>query len=198
MSLAWADSSSEEIWAMVFIRVATVARSAAVAVARFVRSSTVSYWWSAVELKASTALARGKCCPVVRRKFSFHSRCAFAKCSLKFFKSRTRGGFRSLLQVIVKYTRLRHAEEGSINNLIGCKRYVPQFCVGYAVGGLIEERFDWGVRVIPRRHLLLVFLQVELVNDGVGGDQVVEELLQGHLGISRVFMLEGLVVNFKH
>ena len=44
-----------------------------------------------------------------------------------------------LLQFIVKYTRLCHAEEGSINDLLGCKRCIPQFCVGYSVGDLLEE-----------------------------------------------------------
>ena len=73
MSLAWAEESSEESWAMVSVRVATVARSTAVAVARFDRASTVSDWWSAVELKALAALARGKFCPAVRHKFAFHS-----------------------------------------------------------------------------------------------------------------------------
>ena len=58
MSLDWAEKSSKESWAMVSVRVATVDRSAAVAVARFARASTVSNWYSAVELKASTALAR--------------------------------------------------------------------------------------------------------------------------------------------
>ena len=74
MSLAWAESSSEEIWAMVSVSVATVARSVAVAVTRLAKAYTVSEWWSAVELKVSTVLARGKCCPAVRRKFAFHSR----------------------------------------------------------------------------------------------------------------------------
>ena len=94
MSLAWAEASSKEIWTMVSVSVATVARSAAVAVARLAKASTVSNWWSAVGLKVSTALARGKFYPAVRRKFAFHSRCAFAKCTLKVFQSRLRGGFR--------------------------------------------------------------------------------------------------------
>ena len=59
MSLAWAEASSEEIWEMMSVRVATVARSAAVAVDRFARASMVSEWWLAVELKASMALAQG-------------------------------------------------------------------------------------------------------------------------------------------
>ena len=63
---------------------------------------------------------------------------------------------------------------------------------------MLEERFDRGVQVIPCRHLLLVFLLVELVNGSVGGDQVVKELPQGHFVISCVFMLEGLVVNLGH
>ena len=44
MSLAWAEASYKESWAMVSLRVATVARSAAVAVARFARASTVLDW----------------------------------------------------------------------------------------------------------------------------------------------------------
>ena len=73
MILAWVEASSKEIWVMVYVRVANVARSAAVAVFRFARASTVSDWWSAVELKALAALARGKFCPAVRHKFAFHS-----------------------------------------------------------------------------------------------------------------------------
>ena len=72
MSLAWAESSSEESWAMVYLSVVTVAQSAAVAVTRFARASNVSDWWLAVELKASTALARGIFFPAERRKFAFH------------------------------------------------------------------------------------------------------------------------------
>ena len=64
------------------------------AVARFARASIVLDWWLAVELKVPTVLARGKGCPAVRRKFAFHLQCSFAKCSLKFFQSWTRGGFR--------------------------------------------------------------------------------------------------------
>ena len=94
MSLALAEASYKEIWAIVSVRVSTVALYAAVAVVRFARDYTVSYCSSDVDLMASTAPARGKCCPEVRRKFAFHSRCAFAKCSLKFFQSRIRGGFR--------------------------------------------------------------------------------------------------------
>ena len=94
MSLAWAEASSEEIWAMVSVSVVTVARSAAVAIAKLAKASTVSEWWSAVELKVSMALARGKYFPAVRPKFAFHSRYAFAKCTLKVFQSQLRGGFR--------------------------------------------------------------------------------------------------------
>ena len=86
MRLAWAEASSEESWAMVSVSVETVARYAAVDVARLDNTSTVSDWWSAVELKVSTALARGKYCPAVRCKFAFHSQCAFAKCTLKVFQ----------------------------------------------------------------------------------------------------------------
>ena len=59
MSLAWAEASPEESWVMVSVSVATIARFDAVAVARFARASTVSDWWSDVELKVSTVLARG-------------------------------------------------------------------------------------------------------------------------------------------
>ena len=65
-----------------------------------------------------------------------------------------------LLQVIVKHPRLCQSEEGSIDDLLGRKRCVPQLCVGYAVGDMLKERFNWGVWVIPRRHILLVVLLV--------------------------------------
>ena len=71
---------------MVSVRVATIARSAAVAVERFARVSTVSWLGAAKELEASTALALGKCCPAVRRRLAFHSRCAFAKNVLNAFQ----------------------------------------------------------------------------------------------------------------
>ena len=93
MSLAWAEASSKESWAMVSVSLDTVARYAAVVVARLARASTVSDWWSAMELKESTGLAWETCCPVVRRKFDFYSQCASAKCTLKVFQSRLRGGF---------------------------------------------------------------------------------------------------------
>ena len=64
---------------MVSVSVATVARSAVVAVARFAKASTVSWLTAPEELDASTVLALGKCCPVVRRRYAFQSRCAFAK-----------------------------------------------------------------------------------------------------------------------
>ena len=44
ISFAWADASSDENWAIVSVSVATVALSAAVAVARLSRASTVSAW----------------------------------------------------------------------------------------------------------------------------------------------------------
>ena len=66
--------------------------------------------------------------------------------------------------------------------MFGRERCVPQFCVGDSVGNMLEERFDRGVEIIPLRHLLLVLLQVELINGGVGGDQVVVELPQGQPG----------------
>ena len=53
------------------VKVATVALSAAVAVARLARASTVLAWW-VVRIVESTAFALGKCCPdttlVVDRK----------------------------------------------------------------------------------------------------------------------------------
>ena len=94
MSLAWDEASSEESWAIVSVSVVNVARSAALAVARLAKASTVSDWWSAVGLKVSTVLAQGKFFPALRRRFAFHSRCAFAKCTMKVFQSRMRGGFR--------------------------------------------------------------------------------------------------------
>ena len=51
MSLAGAEECDEVIWEMVSVSVATVALSTVVAVATFDRASTVSDWWSAVELK---------------------------------------------------------------------------------------------------------------------------------------------------
>ena len=51
MSLAWSESSSKESWYMVSVSVANFVRSAAMAVARLSKASTVSDWWSAVELK---------------------------------------------------------------------------------------------------------------------------------------------------
>ena len=54
------------------VSVATVARSAAVAVARLAKASTVSDWWFVVGFEVSTSLAWGKCCPAVRCKFAFH------------------------------------------------------------------------------------------------------------------------------
>ena len=91
-----------------------------------------------------------------------------------------------LLQVVVKHPHFCQTEEGNTNDLFGRERCIPQFRVGDAVGDLLKERFDWGVGVVPRRHLLLVLLQVELTNGGVGSDQVAEELPQGHFRISCV------------
>ena len=93
MSFAWAEASSEESWAIVYVSVATVARSSDVAVARLATASTVSDWWFVVGLKVSKAFAWGKCCSAVRRKFAFHSRCAFVKCTLNVVQSRSRSGF---------------------------------------------------------------------------------------------------------
>ena len=44
INFAWADASSDKIWAIVSVRVDTVALSAAVAVSRLSRASTVSAW----------------------------------------------------------------------------------------------------------------------------------------------------------
>ena len=65
ISLAWADANSEESCAMVSAKVANVALSAAAAVARLARASTVLAWWF-VRLVESTAFALGKCFPAVR------------------------------------------------------------------------------------------------------------------------------------
>ena len=83
MSFACADANSEESCVIVSVKVATVALSAAVAVAKLARASTVSVWWFCT-LVASTAFALGKCCPAVRRRFALHSRCALDKCTLHF------------------------------------------------------------------------------------------------------------------
>ena len=78
INLAWADANSDESCAMVSVNVATVDLSAAVAVARLERESTVSAWWF-VRLVESTVFALGNCCPAVRRRFALHLRCALAK-----------------------------------------------------------------------------------------------------------------------
>ena len=44
INFAWADASSDESWAIVSVRVATVDLSAAVAISRLARASTVSAW----------------------------------------------------------------------------------------------------------------------------------------------------------
>ena len=44
ISFAWADASSDKIWAIVSVSVANVALSAAVAFARLDQASTVSAW----------------------------------------------------------------------------------------------------------------------------------------------------------
>ena len=48
------------------------------------------------------------------------------------------------------------------------------------------------------RHIFLVLLHVELIDGGVGSDQVVEELQQGNFCISGVCMLDCLVVYLVH
>ena len=75
-----------------------------------------------------------------------------------------------LLQAVVKHPRFCQTEEGNIDDLFERERCVPQFLVGNAVSDLLEERFGWGIGVVPRRHLLLVLLQVELIDGGVGID----------------------------
>ena len=75
-----------------------------------------------------------------------------------------------LLQVVMKHPSFCQTEEGNIDDFFGRERCVPQFRVGNAVCDLLEERFDWGIGVVPRRHLLLVLLQVELIDGGVGID----------------------------
>ena len=91
-----------------------------------------------------------------------------------------------LLQVVMKHPFFCQTDEGNIDDLFGRERCAPQFRVGDAVGDLLKECLNQGVGVIPRRHLLLVILQVELINVGVGSYQVVEELPQGHFRISYV------------
>ena len=93
MSFACADANYEESCAIVSVKVATVALSTAVAVAKLARASTVSAWWFCT-LVASTAFALGKCCPAVRRRFALHSRCALAKCTLNLSQVRSRSGKR--------------------------------------------------------------------------------------------------------
>ena len=44
INFAWADASSDESWAIVSVKVATVALSATMAVVRLARASTVSDW----------------------------------------------------------------------------------------------------------------------------------------------------------
>ena len=65
ISLACADTNSDESCAMVSVKVATVAISAAVAVVRLARASTVLAWWFGT-LVESTAFDLGKCCPSPR------------------------------------------------------------------------------------------------------------------------------------
>ena len=91
ISLACANANSDESCAMVSVKVATVALSAAVAVARLARASTVSAWWF-FTLVESIAFALGKCCTAVRRRFALHSRCALAKCTLNLGQVRSRSG----------------------------------------------------------------------------------------------------------
>ena len=59
MSFACADANSEESCAIVSVKLATVALSAAVAVAKLSRASTVSAWWF-YTLVVSTAFSLGK------------------------------------------------------------------------------------------------------------------------------------------
>ena len=91
--MACADANSEESCVMISVKVAIVALSAAVAVAKLARALTVSAWWLCT-LVASTAFALGKCCPAVRRRFALHLRCALAKCTLNLGQFRSRSGKR--------------------------------------------------------------------------------------------------------
>ena len=93
MSFACADANSEDSCAIVSVKVATVALSAAVAVAKLARVLTVSAWWFCT-LVASTAFALGKCCPAVWRRFALHLRCALEKCTLNLGQVRSRSGKR--------------------------------------------------------------------------------------------------------
>ena len=93
INLAWVDANSDESCAMVSVNVAIVALSAAVAVARLARASTVLAWWFVI-LVELTAFAIGKCCPAVRRRFALHSRCALADCTLNLGQVRSRSGKR--------------------------------------------------------------------------------------------------------
>ena len=93
ISFACADANPEESFAIVSVKVATVALSAVVAVDKLARASTVSAWWFCT-LVASTAFALGKCCPAVRRRFALHPRCALAKCTLNLGQVRSRSGKR--------------------------------------------------------------------------------------------------------
>ena len=67
VNFAWADASSDKSWAIVSVRVVTVALSAAMAVARLARALTVSAWVFVVVVEVWTAFARGKCFLAVRR-----------------------------------------------------------------------------------------------------------------------------------
>ena len=112
ISLACADANSDESCAIVSVKVATVALSADVAVAKLARASTVSDWWFCT-LVAFTAFSLGKCCPAVRRRFALHLRCALAKCTLNLVQVRSRSGrrfhsFRSSLNTPV-FARQRSA-----------------------------------------------------------------------------------------
>ena len=83
------------------------------------------------------------------------------------------------------------------------KNKTQEYCTARIISDLIFiteclERFDRGVRVVPHRHLLLVFIQFEFIDGRVGGDQVVEELPQSHFYISCVLMLESLAVDLGH
>ena len=69
IGLDCADANSDESCAIVYVKVATVALSAAFAVTKLARASTVSAWWFCT-LVESTAFALGKCCPAVRRRFA--------------------------------------------------------------------------------------------------------------------------------
>ena len=116
MSFAFVDANSEESCTIVSVKVATVDLSAAVAVAKLERASTVSAWWLCT-LVASNVFVLGKCYPTVMRRFSLHSGCALAKCTLNLGQVRSRSGkqFHSLRSPLNTPVFARHSSARSTN-----------------------------------------------------------------------------------